>query len=164
MNFQKANDNITLTVNTGCCWDSVNPLSPTLLTQMQESGLFVPHLFLRWPMFKGATCPAEFSINNVNHGTGTGTVFECIATDFPSSAPPLTITTHHLPDATVGKHYHAALKATRGSKQNYRWTVQKGSHLPAGLTLSAKGVLSGVPIKHGQFPIRVTVNNSASAT
>jgi hypothetical protein len=42
--------------------------------------------------------------------------------------------------------------------------VQKGSHLPAGLTLSGKGVLSGVPTKHGQFPIRVTVNKTASAT
>jgi Putative Ig domain len=42
--------------------------------------------------------------------------------------------------------------------------MQNGSHVPTGLTLSAKGVLTGVPTEHGRFRVRVTVNSAASAT
>ena len=40
--------------------------------------------------------------------------------------------------------YNQTLAAT-GGKQPYSWTLVSGSSLPAGLTLSTGGVISGTP-------------------
>jgi hypothetical protein len=124
------------------------------MNTMKESGLYPPYLFLRWPI-DGASCPIDIM-------EALTAPFVC--TNTVTATAQQQITTQHLPAATQGKQYHAALKATGSATNKYHWTVQSGSQLPAGLTLSTKGVLSGVPTTHGKFPIRVTVNGSASAT
>ena len=53
------------------------------------------------------------------------------------------ITTAKLVDAEVGKKYKVTLKASGAT--SYTWAAT--SPLPAGLTLSSKGVLSGIPVK-----------------
>jgi hypothetical protein len=56
---------------------------------------------------------------------------------------PLTITTESLPTGVAGSTYQAAtLTATGGSGSGYTWSLASGS-LPASLTLSAGGVISG---------------------
>ncbi|MCX6858548.1 MAG: putative Ig domain-containing protein, partial [Verrucomicrobia bacterium] len=57
--------------------------------------------------------------------------------------PTMTITTASLPFGTVGSAYSQALGATGGSTP-YVWSLAAGT-LPAGLTLSGAGVVSGTP-------------------
>jgi hypothetical protein len=57
--------------------------------------------------------------------------------------PALTIATTSLAPATIGTAYSQTLQAT-GGVPSYTWAVTAGS-LPAGLTLSSAGVISGTP-------------------
>ena len=76
--------------------------------------------------------------------------------------PALTVTTASLPTAYMGSNYSQSLAATGGSGAGYVWTVTTGSTLPAGLTLSTTGVLSGKPTTSGTPGFGVTVTDSAS--
>ena len=62
----------------------------------------------------------------------------------------ITITTpSSLPDATINTSYSQQLAATGGSG-NYGWQVSAGA-LPAGLSLSSAGLISGTPTQGGNF-------------
>ncbi len=76
----------------------------------------------------------------------------------------LSITTATLSDATINNAYTATLAAT-GGVTPYTWTVDSGS-LPAGLTLSAGGVISGTPTALGtsSFTVKVTDSQATPAT
>src|SRR5439155_20025642 len=64
------------------------------------------------------------------------------------AARPLSIRTgSSLPSGTVGTPYSQALSAAGGTAP-YTWTVTAGA-VPAGLTLSSAGVLSGTPTASG---------------
>ncbi|MGC2743002.1 MAG: putative Ig domain-containing protein, partial [Candidatus Angelobacter sp.] len=58
-------------------------------------------------------------------------------------AQPLVITTTSLADGVIGVPYTQTLSVT-GGNANYTWTLSNGT-LPAGLTLSTSGVISGTP-------------------
>ena len=105
-----------------------------------------------------------------SNGTGTFTVqvmdqdnktdsrvFELVISD-------LDITTATLPTAVKGVTYAATLAATGGAEP-YSWLVQGGA-LPAGITLSPEGVLSGKPTAAGNaaITVRVTDSNAFVAT
>jgi hypothetical protein len=75
----------------------------------------------------------------------------------PAGALTLTGT---LPNATVGVAYSQSLNATGGTKP-YSFSVTSGS-LPAGLTLSADGTVSGTPTTAGASTFTVTVTDSSS--
>ncbi|WP_300681170.1 putative Ig domain-containing protein [Nocardioides sp.] len=49
-----------------------------------------------------------------------------------------------------------------GGTSPYTYTVQSGSPLPAGLSLSAAGQISGTPTAAGTFPVKVDVTDSAA--
>ena len=72
----------------------------------------------------------------------------------PSSPP--TITTTSLPGGTVGLAYNETLKATGGTG-TLVWSLSAGS-LPANLTLSPTGTISGTPTVTGtsNFTVKVT--------
>ncbi|MGB6872794.1 MAG: putative Ig domain-containing protein [Dehalococcoidia bacterium] len=72
--------------------------------------------------------------------------------------PPLEITTTSLPEAKVGDAYSATLTAI-GGKTPYTWGA---TGLPAGLTCSTAGVISGTPTASGDFSVTVTVTDSFS--
>lgn len=76
------------------------------------------------------------------------------------SATPISLTTAALPGGTVGKSYSAALSAAGGTAP-YSWSVVSGQ-LPAGLSLSPTGVISGTPTVSGQYTFTVQVKDSAS--
>src|SRR4029077_538040 len=58
-------------------------------------------------------------------------------------AQPLVINTTSLADGVVGAPYTQTLSAT-GGDANYTWSLSSGT-LPAGLSLSTSGVISGTP-------------------
>lgn len=76
--------------------------------------------------------------------------------------PPLSVTTTSLADGVVGRAYSATLQAAGGGTVR-SWTVTGGS-LPAGLSLSTAGVLSGTPTTAGTstFDVRVTSGGDAA--
>jgi hypothetical protein len=79
--------------------------------------------------------------------------------------PALVIHPTKLPTATVGDNFRAQFNATGGSGMGYVFTA---SNLPAGLTLSSDGLLSGRPRTASgspfQFDVTVTDSNGASRT
>ena len=82
-----------------------------------------------------------------------------------TSAP--TVTTSSLPGGTVGVAYSQTLAAT-GGDGSYSWTISSGV-LPAGLSLSAAGTISGTPTAAGAatFTVQVTsagLSGTASLT
>jgi hypothetical protein len=79
-------------------------------------------------------------------------------------AAPLFISISALPDATFGGAYNQALQAI-GGKTPYAWGVASGS-LPAGLSLSTGGQITGSPTTVGTstFTVQVTDANSSVAT
>lgn len=69
-----------------------------------------------------------------------------------------------LPDAVVGLPYSVQLEGT-GGNGTYQFSLADPSSLPAGLTLSASGLISGVPTSASAGPIIFTVSsNEAEAT
>ncbi len=77
-----------------------------------------------------------------------------------TSVRPVSITTSSLPDGTTGTAYAATLSAA-GGVTPYSWSVLSGT-LPAGLTLSSGGILSGTPTTVGSSTFTVKVADSTS--
>lgn len=76
--------------------------------------------------------------------------------------PPVVITTTSpLPNATAGVPYSKTFQAT-GGIGGYTWSVTGGA-LPAGLTLSAAGVLSGTPTTAGTANFTVEAVSGAQS-
>ena len=78
------------------------------------------------------------------------------------AAPSLSVTTTALPGGTVGAPYSQQLTATGGTG-GYTWSVSGGS-LPAGLSLSASGAISGTPTTPGAAGFTVQVRDSSGVT
>ncbi|HEV2350977.1 MAG TPA: putative Ig domain-containing protein [Terriglobia bacterium] len=76
------------------------------------------------------------------------------------AAPPIAISTTSVPGGTVNTSYITTLIAAGGTSP-YQWTVSSGA-LPAGLTLSSAGVISGMPTTAGSYSFTAQVNDSAS--
>ena len=68
---------------------------------------------------------------------------------------PVVIDTSSLPDAQVGVPYSAQL-TVHGGKPPYVWSIISGA-LPAGLTLSSGGLISGTPTTSGLSTFTVFV-------
>lgn len=80
------------------------------------------------------------------------------------SYPAVTIARVPLPTGYTGSDYPTTtLSATGGSGAGYTWALQSGSSLPAGLTLSTTGAISGKPTgSAGTTNFTVVVTDSAS--
>ncbi|HXC43638.1 MAG TPA: putative Ig domain-containing protein, partial [Candidatus Dormibacteraeota bacterium] len=77
------------------------------------------------------------------------------------SGAPLAIETSSLAVAVVGSPYSASLEVS-GGRAPYKWTLASGS-LPASLTLSSAGALTGTPSKSGTFYFVARVSDSINA-
>ncbi|MGB7723654.1 MAG: putative Ig domain-containing protein [Bryobacteraceae bacterium] len=75
-------------------------------------------------------------------------------------AAALTITTATLPNATVGTPYSQTLTASGSG--TFAWSVSTGA-LPAGITLSSAGSLSGTPTAPGTFTFTVSVTGGGQS-
>jgi putative Ig domain-containing protein len=79
------------------------------------------------------------------------------------SAPLSILTGSPLPGGTKGHSYSMTLAATGGTP-GYTWSLIPGSSLPAGLTLSSGGAISGTPTATGTKTFTVEVRDSVGAT
>ncbi|MBI3097825.1 MAG: putative Ig domain-containing protein, partial [Planctomycetes bacterium] len=75
-------------------------------------------------------------------------------------APDLSVTTAALANGIVGSAYSETL-ALAGGNGPFTWTMVSGT-LPAGLTISAGGVISGTPTLAGSSPFTVRAVDSTS--
>ena len=75
---------------------------------------------------------------------------------------PLSITTASLASGQVAVAYSQTLQASGGSG-TYTWSISAGS-MPAGLTLSSSGHISGTPTAPGTASITAKVTDTASAS
>jgi beta-glucanase (GH16 family) len=91
-----------------------------------------------------------------------GTAYSAsVAIKVTSSTPAkLSITTSTLATATLNSGYSETLKATGGTTP-YTWSLSSGS-LPAGLSLSSTGTISGTPTATGTSTFTVGVKDSSS--
>jgi large repetitive protein len=79
-------------------------------------------------------------------------VISSLAITTASPLPPATFTT---PPTNYSEQF-----AATGGTPPYTWTLASGSTLPAGLTLSSSGLLSGAPTAQGTFTFGVTATDS----
>ena len=98
------------------------------------------------------TVGAQISLNTAS--LTNGSAYRC-TTNVDPIAPPV-VTTASLPVGTTTVAYSQTLAAS-GGVTPYTWSLASGT-LPAGLTLSSAGVLSGTPTTAGTstFTVRVT--------
>lgn len=80
----------------------------------------------------------------------------------PPTPAALAVTTASLPAAQAQQSYSATLAASGGAPP-YAWSLASGQ-LPAGVTLSAAGQLSGAPQAAGDFTFTVAVSDAGKDT
>lgn len=89
-------------------------------------------------------------------------VTSCAETDPTDAVGSISIETEGLPEAIEGKAYHQQLAATGGTG-GYSWLLAAGS-LPAGLSLTPGGTISGTSVGSGTASFRVRATDAAGAT
>ena len=104
------------------------------------------------------TGTASFTVQVKDSSGATATQALTIAV----APPQLTVTTNSLPGGVVGTAYNQTLAASGGTGGN-TWSTTSGS-LPAGLTLSSAGAISGTPTATGTSTFTVQVKDSAGTT
>jgi Putative Ig domain len=96
-------------------------------------------------------------------GTTTVSASEMLSAVIALVLPTLTVTTSSLPGGTTGTAYSQTVAATGGTGTGYTWSLNSGS-LPAGLSLSSGGVISGTPQTAGTSSFVVKVTDAGSNT
>lgn len=116
------------------------------------------------PAFNSGTVNMGATFVHQFHGTGTYN-FYCQIHGFAVmhgtiTVKPFIVSTTSLPAGTVGASYRKMVMAA-GGETPLKWAVTKGA-LPAGLTLSTGGLISGKPTTAGTSSFTVKVTDSSS--
>jgi len=106
------------------------------------------------------TVNGTFALGLTVKDSGNPVQTATLSTSIVLAPRPVTITTSSLASGIAGTVYSQTLTATGGTP-NYSWALTSGS-LPAGLSLSTTGVISGTPWTSGTFSFGVTVTDSGS--
>lgn len=101
------------------------------------------------------TTSVTFTVTDANGKLATKALNIVIA------APALSITTAALGDGYLTTVYSQTLAAT-GGKSPYIWSLNTGSTLPAGLSVSTSGVISGTPTSTGTTSVTFKVTDSTT--
>ena len=118
-----------------------------------------------WPVRGGQIANAPFADTLASPSTVEENGSNAVSSQtFAATAIALSVTTVSLPYGTVGAAYTQALVATGGTTP-YTWSRTSGS-LPAGLTLSTAGVISGTPTTaaNSSFTVQVKDKTRTIAT
>ncbi len=105
-----------------------------------------------------------FTVTATDSSTGTGAPFSAVDSyTLTVNASTITLAPTSLPSGQVGQAYTLVSLTAIGGTAPYSYSVTTGS-LPAGLTLSSAGVLSGTPTAGGSFSFTVTATDANSIT
>lgn len=115
---------------------------------------------LTWPTTVNAMVDTEHGVAVRHHFGGPG--WKRVQEDAGFTRGGLTITTGSLNAGTVGTSYSQTL-AVAGGTGTKTWSVATGT-LPAGLTLSSAGVITGTPTAAGTANFTVKVDDSVSGS
>ncbi|HLY59840.1 MAG TPA: Ig domain-containing protein [Terriglobia bacterium] len=115
---------------------------------------------VRYPSTVTKTSTTYVTTNSVTFTILAPATTSSTTTTTNTTASPLAISTTSVPIGTTGTAYSANLTATGGTAP-YTWSVSSGA-LPAGLTLSAAGAISGTPTTSGSYSFVGAVKDSAS--
>jgi hypothetical protein len=148
-------------------------------TQLAASGGAGTPYTWTWVAGGGSSLPAGLNLSTSGLITGTPTTagtfsVDVTAKDSASNTASatfsivieagLSITTTSLPTGYVGDLYTQTTLAATGGTGTFTWTwaAATGSSLPAGLNLSAAGVITGTPTTAGTYSVVVTATDTAS--
>jgi len=136
---------------------SVNPALPNGLTLSPSSGL------ISGTPLSGSNgnFTLEFTVTDSTipiHQQSKQTLSLTIV----ANVAPVTITTTSLPNGTIGQSYTAPLLAAAGGTSPYNWSLNGGSTLPQGLSLSASGGITGTPTTSGTTSTTFKVQDSTT--
>lgn len=105
----------------------------------------------------------NFTVTATDSSTGTGPFTATSGTlTLTVAAPTITLSPSTLSNATVATAYSQTLTASGGTAA-YTYAIASGA-LPAGLTLSSSGVLSGTPTAGGTFNFTVAATDSSTGS
>lgn len=102
----------------------------------------------------------KFTVTATDAGAGGLTASEAFS--LTVGAPTIAVTPTTVPAATRGFAYSQAFAASGGTG-TYTYALVSGS-LPAGITLSPAGVLSGTPTVIGSFPIQIEATDQSTGS
>ena len=186
---QSATSNLSITISPAPLAMTTSSLpggvagSPYPSTTLQASGGVPPYT---WALASGSNLPAGLSLSPAGAISGTPAAassgsypLSFVVTDsfttpetaraaltlIISGGSPggLTLTPPTLANATVNVAYSAALTAA-GGVAPYAFSLGNGTSLPAGLTLSSSGTISGTPTSAGSTAFTVDVVDSTTPT
>ena len=135
---------------------------------------------LTWGLVSGSAVPAGLNLSNSGALSGTPTAagtstFTVTVTDSAATPvavqkqlaitvnAPLAVTTASLSSGVVDSTYSASL-ASSGGAASVSWSLAPGSSLPANLTLSGSGTISGIPTAAGTTNFTVVATDSGKPT
>ncbi|HEV2362128.1 MAG TPA: putative Ig domain-containing protein [Acidimicrobiales bacterium] len=115
------------------------------------------------PAFTSGVIAPNGTFKETFHGVGTYNYY-CQIHGFAVMHGRVTVLafavgTASLPNGTVGKAYKVTLQAA-GGQSPFHWSITAGT-LPAGLTLTSAGVLSGTPTATGTSTLTFKVTDSS---
>jgi hypothetical protein len=106
----------------------------------------------------------NFSVTATDSSTGTGAPFSITRNYSVTIYDVVQVTNASpLPNAAVGTAYSQQMTATGGNGPAYTFTLSFGS-LPAGLTLTNQGLLSGTPTQGGDFFFSISATDPGGVT
>jgi len=101
-------------------------------------------------------------IRATDSSTGSGPAIVDRSFTLVIDAPTITVTPTTLPNPTIGIAYNQNLTASGGTAP-HSFAITSGA-LPAGMTLSAAGLLSGMPTASGSSSFTVTATDASTGT
>ncbi len=104
----------------------------------------------------------NFTVSAKDSSTGAGPYTGTQAYTLTVSVPTIVVAPATLPGAQVAASYNQSVSASGGTS-TYTYAVTSGA-LPAGLTLSSSGTISGTPTAGGNFNVAITATDSSTGT
>ncbi|MDR6840703.1 outer membrane autotransporter protein [Pseudoxanthomonas sacheonensis] len=105
----------------------------------------------------------NFTVTATDSSTGTGPYTGSRAYSLTINAATVVLPATTLANGTLATAYSATLNPASGGTAPYAYALSAGA-LPAGLSLSSSGALSGTPTANGTFNFSVTATDSSTGT